>query len=249
MNSTHIKIELMCWLRYGRRMPIVCTEFAGYSQWVADVFALNESLVTEIEVKVGKGDLRREFDADGKLAKHLHYRVAPIPNTFYLGVPSELVGEAVQLVEEHAPRYGVVEVQDTNYGYGRNSNVRRKAQKLHNNPPSKRLAFAATQRMSSELVHLHQLQEQFSSQVREMIEDSKDQLLKLAARSSACFDIENEKSLFARAAELAFCVEGISLEQFEELDVEQRNRWFEAAKRFNEAQFVTQTPPGLGNWV
>lgn len=249
MESDHLKLEIMCWLRYGRRMPIVCTEFAGYSQWIADVFAVNETLAVEVEVKVSRGDLRREFDANGKLAKHLHYKAVPIPNTFYLAVPSDLVSEAVELVEKHAPKYGVVEVTETSNGYGRNSEVRRRAQKLHNNPPSHRLAWAAIQRMSSELVHLHQLQEQFSSQVRDMILDSKDKIVKLAARSAGCPDIENDQALLARAAELAFCVDRVTLEEFEELDEEQKQKWFEAARRFNEAAFVVKTPTGLGNWI
>lgn len=247
-EAARLKLELLCWLRYGRRMPIVCTEFA-HSAWIADVFGINEGLSIEIEVKVDRYDLRREFSDQGKLVKHIRYQVTPIPNVFYLGVTPALAEEAIQLVQQHAPKYGVVVVNDTQLGYGRNSEVRRKAQKLHDKPPPFRLTHAAIQRMSSELVHLHQLQEVFAAQVTDMVRDAKDKVVKLASRSSAVVDVDDEGAMHARAAELAYCVDGISLEEFEELDVEKRERWFEAAKRYNEAAFVTGSPAGLGNWI
>lgn len=249
LDSNYVKTELMCWLRYGRRMPIVCTELVGLSRWTPDVIAINESLVIEVEVKVDRYDLRREFDQRGKLAKHLQYQAVPAPNIFYFGVTSALVEEATQLVSEHAPKYGVVEVSDGRCAYGANSTVRRKAQKLHDRPPSRRLAMVATQRMSSELVHLHQLQELFAAQVHEMIMDSKGGMLQMAARAVGALDIEDERSVFVRAAELARCVEGITADQFEKMPEEQRVKWMEAAKRFDEGLLEASMSPNIGNWT
>jgi hypothetical protein len=248
LDSNYIKTELMCWLRYGRRMPIVCTELGGILSWIPDIIAINEGAVIEVEVKIDRFDLRHEFNQKGKLAKHLHYQATPLPNSFYFGVPTPLVEEAIQLVSEHAPKYGVVEVSDARRTYGDNSVVRRKAQRLHDNPPSRCLAMAATQRMSSELVHLHQLQEAFAAQVHDMIMDSKEWILKVAARSVGSLNIEDEDALAHRAAELARCVEDITADQFVKLDEVQRAKWMEAAKRFDQALFETLVPPSIGKW-
>jgi hypothetical protein len=107
--------EALAWLRYGKRMPIVCTE-AG--KWNADVLGMNSKMCIEVEVKHSISDLRADFR--NKAHKHYLYQQANpkhatgyekgwhtnIPNFFYFLTPAELKDKALEIIADKAPYAG-----------------------------------------------------------------------------------------------------------------------------------------------
>src|ERR1700761_5989417 len=108
MDSSILKTEALCWLRFAKHMPYVATE-TGY--WAADVFGANDKFSIEVEVKVSIADLKREFTT--KTAKHYLYANAEAsptkgaPNYFYFYVPQELEQQALEVIKEKAPKAGL----------------------------------------------------------------------------------------------------------------------------------------------
>lgn len=163
MNSSILKTEAMCWLRYGKKMPYVCTE-GGY--WSADVLGICDTYSVEVEVKMSKADLKREFQ--NKASKHYLYNnagAAParqVPNYFYFYVPPELEQDALEIVEKEAPKAGLVIYTPSGYLLdGKKSRVARRATKLHDGAPPPRFKEVVLKRMSSELCGQYLLQQRF----------------------------------------------------------------------------------------
>lgn len=157
LTSTVLKAEAMCWLRYGKRMPMVCTE-AGSVDWPADVLALSATQATEVEVKISKSDLLADFS--NKTAKHHAYKDANersvsttwVPNYFYFLVPEELGVEACQIVSKEQPKAGVLMyARHLGRRDGERIAILKQADKLHNAKPSPKMRKAALMRMSSEI--------------------------------------------------------------------------------------------------
>jgi hypothetical protein len=163
MNSSILKTEALCWLRYGKKLPYVCTE-GGY--WNADVLGVCDTYSVEVEVKMSKADLKREFQ--NKASKHYLYNNADgkparqVPNYFYFYVPPELEQEAVEIVTKEAPKAGVIVYAPGGWLLdGKKSKVVRRATKLHDKEPSPGFRQTVVKRMGSELCGLSLLQHRF----------------------------------------------------------------------------------------
>lgn len=149
--------EALCWLRYAKRMPLVCTEMGLYN---ADVFGLSADTSIEVEIKKSRADLQAEFRA--KPRKHFMYANADelksgntmIPNFFYVFVPQELADYARDFVAEKAPKAGVIALMQPTRGKRVSRHqVRsvRPAQRLHEYKPGVRLLRTVAMRMASEI--------------------------------------------------------------------------------------------------
>ena len=102
----------MCHYRFEKQFPYVATECLKYS----DINALNDKCLVEVEVKISKSDLKAEFKTAGnKHTKHFILYCNPscrplaiIPNYYYICVPEELKKDAIDIVKEINPKYGVL---------------------------------------------------------------------------------------------------------------------------------------------
>lgn len=158
--------EALAWLRYGKRMPIVCTE-AG--KWNADVLGMNSKICIEVEIKHSISDLRADFR--NKAHKHFLYKEAnpddgtgwsgSIPNFFYFLTPAELKDKALEIINDKAPYAGLLIRSMPAYNRfaaGKdNMRVVKVPQKLHKEPPSRGLVHSAAMRMGSEIASLRLL--------------------------------------------------------------------------------------------
>lgn len=139
-------------------MEIVATE-AG--RWNADVMGVCNLYSVEVEVKVSKADLLKEFEK--KASKHALYRLAQegkstrsVPNYFYFYVPEKLKDEAIKIVSEKMPRAGVAVYIESLYGRdGDRTYVAKRPQKLHDGKPEAELRNRILMRMASELCGRH----------------------------------------------------------------------------------------------
>lgn len=231
MNSGVLKTEAMCWLRYGKRMPIVATEAGHFS---ADVLGISRDMSIEIEVKVSKADLKRDFD---KVAKHLHYEkgTSSSPSFFYFFVPEELVETAEALVKEKAPKYGIAVYNPGAGMAGKCTRIHKKPQRLNPDPPSHRYVHTALMRMSSELCGMHLAFDTVSDNLLERLKKIPELVLQVAVRAAGTLDHENETSFNVRAAELANCVDG---SEWHSLNEEQQDKWKAATRRLLDAQYL-----------
>lgn len=157
MNSHTLKTEALAWLRFGKKLDVVCTEVRG-----ADVLGVGETYSVEVEVKLSKADLLRDFT--DKPAKHALYRAATtgkmsfgVPSYFYFYVPESLEKEAVAIVAEKMPNAGVAVYVETwvKERDGNRTRVAKKAKRLHDKKPTERIRRAALLRMGSELCGRH----------------------------------------------------------------------------------------------
>ena len=159
MDTAALKMEALAWLRFGKKLHYVSTE-AGY--WNADVLGASLTQSVEVEVKVSKADLKREFTS--KREKHFLYQQASegvtttrsVPNYFYFYVPEKLEQEAKEIVAAEAPKAGLA-VYYGHYAPGtdKNTKVIIKAKKLHDRPPTEVFLDTLLKRMGSELCGRH----------------------------------------------------------------------------------------------
>lgn len=176
ISSAVLKTEGLAWLRYTKRLPIVCTEVG---QWNCDILGMDENISIEIEVKVSKADLRAEFR--NKKAKHHVYKTASeeggrkahTPSYFYYLVPEALAEDAIAIVGEEAPKAGIA-VFCPNKGWsqpGKRIEVRKKPQRLHDDKPSAAFLKVATARLSSEMCHLYIAHETLMNEFNNLVEN------------------------------------------------------------------------------
>lgn len=237
-DASVLKAVALGWLRYGKRLPIVCSEVG---RWNADVLGVSPTVAIEVEVKVSKSDLRAEFK--NKQAKHYIYANAMeksyAPNYFYFLVPAHLGTEAQKIAEEAAPKAGVLSYDsEVAAGYHRDAvSVVKRATKLKQGAPPRALLTAAMLRCSSELCGLHLHEMAFQRRVSDALESARRDALTLSVRAAGTLDIEHPvDDLELRARELAFCVDGV--EQWDELELPEKKRWLEAALRLLDASNV-----------
>lgn len=136
MNSNDIKKALMRYFKKERNY-LCATEVISTSRSVADVLADTGNRIIEVEVKISKSDLLKEFDEFSdkrktkwnlKYAKHqslkegIHYNTMKedyekrlwgyinfgLVNQFYFCVPLELLEFTIDLVKEKNNKYGVM---------------------------------------------------------------------------------------------------------------------------------------------
>lgn len=240
-NSGYLKTLALCWLRYGKKMPIVCTECGS---WNADVMGVSPTTAIEVETKISKNDLKAEFR--NKTAKHFTYQNVKegvsVPNYFYILVPECLKDEAVAIASEGNSKAGVITCESgvpewTFYDRSMIS-VAKKAQKLKDTPPSRRLIMSAMMRATSELCGTHLALRSMEMNFTNTIEHLRTNVVKAAFRSSGGTDFEEdeEKQFAAVAQELAFCVEGLDPERFHWLEPAQKEKWMKAARAFLESK-------------
>lgn len=194
MDSSILKTEAMCWLRYGKKMPYVCTE-GGY--WSADVLGVCDQFSVEVEVKVSKADLKREFQT--KTSKHYLYANAEgeparqVPNYFYFYVPPDLEEDAAKIVEAEAPKAGLVVYAPNGWLLdGKKSRVVRRATKLHNKEPSPAFRQVVLKRMGSELCGLHLLQQRFLNDLQASVRGLYDAVPQLMKKTFETPDYDQE---------------------------------------------------------
>lgn len=152
-TSKTLKAEALAWLRFGKQLPYIATE-AG--RWNADVLGANTKMSVEIEVKISKSDLQREFRS--KKAKHYLYANADgqqtrnVPNYFYFYVPEEMEEYALGIVNTECPKAGLAIYSHTGLGNGNNTRVAKRPTKLHDQAPLPVFLRTVLKRMGSELV-------------------------------------------------------------------------------------------------
>ena len=66
-NSDYLKIIVASYFRFRRNCDVVCTEFEMSPKNRADVVAVKDGMLIEVECKTSKADLKNEFS---KLAKN-----------------------------------------------------------------------------------------------------------------------------------------------------------------------------------
>ena len=156
LNSKIIKTALMCHYRFEKQFPYVATECLKYS----DINALNDRCLVEVEVKISKSDLKAEFKTAGnKHTKHFILYCNPncrplaiIPNYYYICVPEELKKDAIDIVKEINPKYGVLVCSYIGGSY--KIVCAKPARKLHPNKPHPRVYNLVAKRITSELITL-----------------------------------------------------------------------------------------------
>lgn len=173
MNSETLKIAALCWLRWGRKYPYVCTEAGRFS---ADVIGATTKTLTEVEVKISKADLRADFVKP----KHAYYRhVSPqyrgagwIPNQMYFAVPEELRDYALEQLANQNSKYGLLVFKE-DLPNGHNLACVKTAGKLHTAAPSARVLELTLMRMGSELCNFHAYSHRYQTWLHEMKHEAK----------------------------------------------------------------------------
>lgn len=241
IDSAVLKSAALGYLRYSKRLPIVCTEVG---RWNADVLGISNTMAIEIEVKVSKADLKNEFK--NKRAKHYMYAHGEgsvnVPSYFYILVPETLADEAVTIVTEAAPKAGVLayDTEGSGAAYNRQAvRVLKRAKKLTDRPPSREMVISAMMRCSSEVCGLRVSQVEYQRQVLKSMDDAQAQTMRLVARAAGSLDFEDpDGDLDNRAQELAFCVEGIGVVSWQNLSKADQQKWKDAALRLLDADYV-----------
>ena len=224
----------MAWLRYGKKMHLVTTEVGP---WNSDVLGVSDKLVIEIEVKKSKADLLAEFRNKGD--KHSTYeaaadgtRTATVPNYLYFIVPEPMWEYALQTLDKKAPKAGLLVVDpESNERDGKKTRVVKKATRLHANPPAKNLTRQTCMRMSSELVGMHVAYGYMRQSLMTQIDLAVRGSARAALRVAGTLDLEDVAAdMERRAAELAFVISKVPLDQFGSLPAEEQKLWKERAQ-------------------
>lgn len=237
--AARLKAMGLAYLRFGRRMPIVCTEVG---RWNADILGVSTLDAIEIEVKCSRADLKAEFK--NKTAKHFLYSNSSsnttCPSYFYFLVPERLKDFALELLAETSPKAGLLVCDAESEQYHKDTiSVVKKATRITKQKPSQHLVATAMARCSSELCGLYAKNNRLAKSVSEAIQKFQSDLAAVTARTFGTLDYEDtEKDLEQRAAELAFCVDGIDKEAWERLAGIDKVKWLEAARKWLKAQYV-----------
>lgn len=235
MNSHELKAEAMAWLRFGKRLPIICTEVG---HWNADVLGLNDKISVEVEVKISRADLRAEFR--NKSGKHYYYQNmngGTGPNYFYLMVPENMADLTVELAGAQDTRYGVAIYCPGPELPGKRTKIVHKAAKLHDQPPSAKTIKTALARMGSDLCGMYAHEHDSYVRLFQKLEEVKRDIINVALRTTGTLDIENiQEDIEQRARELAYCVDGINREEYDSLPEDCKNRWKDAVLRMSGLQ-------------
>lgn len=238
-TSSTLKAVGLAYLRYARRLPLVCTEVG---RWNADIMGVSPESAIEIEVKVSKADLKNEFKS--KSAKHYVYAHAKeetrhCPNTFYFLVPSEMADFAKELVEAEGSKAGVLSYNGTplNVPFDQSCvSVAKRPGKLRVGPPSADLIELVTYRCGSELAGLYLWNDQFGKQFLELAKSGRDAVVRLTAESQGLLDVEDSDALEARAKEMVACYAG-RIDAWFMADKSEQERWRIAAQNLSLAKF------------
>jgi hypothetical protein len=236
MNSSDLKAEALGWLRYGKRMTAICTELQ-LPGWSPDVIGCSPTSVVEVEIKVSKQDFKADFL--NKTAKFWRYKDPQglsnrIPNYFFYLVPETLAATGLNIVKEGFPKAGLLAYKpDMNVIPGRNIDIIKGAERLHDESPSPQFIHEVLLRATSELCGKSWALVKLQKEVDRMFERIDNEIVENVHKNCGALDVENpEADLETRAAELAVCVGG---EQWPGLGTERREYWRQASKRLLEA--------------
>lgn len=148
-NADYLKIVVGSYYRFKQHYAYTCTEFE-----YMDVCACNGNFLTEIECKISKRDLLKEFDKP----KHCYYsgqlksRTKIIPNRFYIAVPEKLFDEHIEhLINQLNPKYGIILVNHTT-----EPRIYKNSGYLHNNKVKQDVIDGIVKRLSSECIGLRE---------------------------------------------------------------------------------------------
>lgn len=234
-TAPYLKSLAINWLRYGKRLPLVCSEVGG---WNADVLGLSPQIAVEVETKISKSDIKAEFDK--KTAKHWLYAnpksTSSIPNYFYFLVPEHLADFTRQFLEDKMPKAGVISAlkppsNAKHYDKTMLAVVKR-ATKIKDGPPTKYMFVTTLLRCSSELAGLY-----WSRHMTYSRED--ENVAQYAAMANGTLDIEEPSNdLELRACELAYAIDGITPTVWENIAIEEKERWLTAAARMLDAKLL-----------
>lgn len=112
--------------RFSRQC--LCANEVRYDRYIADVIVLRkDNLIHEIEIKCCKSDL---CSLEIKKQKHLNFYKKNYPHYFSFVVPTELVEDAVKIIAQLNPKYGLIEITNNYYSP---ITIRISPKKLHNN--------------------------------------------------------------------------------------------------------------------
>jgi hypothetical protein len=195
VDSLVLKTEALCWLRFGKKMELVCTE-GGY--WQADVLGITDKFSIEVEIKVSKSDLKREFVT--KKVKHFLYNSVEqgkppsqqTPNYFYFYVPKALEEEALKLIEEHSPKAGLAVYDPVVNMDGKKTRIARRPTKLHDKEPTARFKRTALLRMGSELCGRYVANRVMVEEIVAKLEAVDQIVVDMVKQALATTDIEEE---------------------------------------------------------
>lgn len=240
-TAADLKAEALCWLRYGKRLPAVCTEVRVAHGWLPDVLGCSPDSVVEVEVKISKTDLRR--DQNDKKAKFWRYQnleasghqyTNRIPNYFYYMVPESLRETALEVVKDGFQRAGVLVYRPQNLLDGRNLEIVKAAQKLHNQKPTASFLHEVFLRTSSELCGTRVALLKLRREVDQMLDRVDEAVVENAGRQGGILDIEDaDADLEQRAQDLYVAMNPhIS---WEEIPEAQRDTWRQGARRLLES--------------
>lgn len=152
MNSSQMKMCVLCWFRFKKRWNYVATEVGGFN---ADVVGANSQYLYEVEVKVNK----RDFTADFQKSKHEIYKNHDsvsswgkgwIPNKFFFAVPEDMVDFALEQLKDY-DKYGLVTVSWKDWWRNPQIKTIKQAKFMHKRPTSKKALDLILLRMSSEI--------------------------------------------------------------------------------------------------
>lgn len=155
-EARKIKHNALLWLRLKQRCAFIATEVGSYN---ADCLGVNEKRMIEVEVKTNFNDLKEEFRT--KRYKHMRYFKtedayadiasgdAWVPNKFYFALPSALVADCINLLDQKGyTSYGIIDSDEWK--------VVRRAKDLHDREPNTNVKFKCALRMGSELIRFHE---------------------------------------------------------------------------------------------
>jgi hypothetical protein len=179
VNSVTVKTAALCYWRFAKRYMYIATEVGAYN---ADLMACNGKDLVEVEVKVSRSDLARDFDKH----KHLLYARpaeptgsaaatarsrAWVPNRFYFAVPELLEAYALEKISASNQKYGLLVVGDGRVD--QSVRVSKTAGKLHSEPVQDESLRKIMLRTTSDLAHFYLRQELHSEMLSKMLEASK----------------------------------------------------------------------------
>jgi hypothetical protein len=192
--SLDIETETLCWLRYVKRLPLVCTE-AG-PPWYPDVIGLSKEICIEVEIKRSRADLLAEFRNKDKHAVYLAGGKSGVPNYYYFMVPAKLEKDAVEIVSEKFPKAGVAVFEEPERPAldGRNIRIAKKPVKLHDVAPSQRFLDTAQMRLSSELCGMHIAKDHLAHSVENIFREAVKEMRHIALVRSGHLDSEDPET-------------------------------------------------------
>lgn len=150
-KSDIIKLDLMKFLRFQKQYDCVCSE--GVNN--ADISAIKNQKLIEIEIKISKSDFKNELKH--KSWKHDKYKDLQalkntdwmrIPNKFFFCVPQEMEEWVLKEIENINFKYGLIVWQE-GFVY-----IRRQALHIHNDKLNNFVLIEFCKRITSELINL-----------------------------------------------------------------------------------------------